>query len=100
MPSFTSCSLLDVATYTDFGVFCSYQTGNTLLLFIGLAGGPATEYIAIIQTCVSLASFLIAGFIFGQIVAMLPRGPRTRWWMIFCAFAQGELGWAMIICLH
>jgi hypothetical protein len=81
-------SLLDVATYTGFGVFCSYQTGNTLLVFIGLAGGPPARYIAVKSAAISLGTFLLAGLVAGQLCRLLPNGPRTRWWLFFSSMLQ------------
>ncbi|PWO00938.1 hypothetical protein FA09DRAFT_358287 [Tilletiopsis washingtonensis] len=80
--------LLDVATYTGFGVFCSYQTGNTLLVFIGLAGGPPARYIAVKSAAISLGTFLLAGLVAGQLCRLLPNGPRTRWWLFFSSMLQ------------
>lgn len=68
---------LDPGTYGAFGTFASNQTGNVILLTLVLA---SASNIQIHNTVASLLSYLVTGFIFGQIGQHV--GVRRRWWLL------------------
>lgn len=77
--------LLDATTYADFKTFASNQTGNVILLTVAAASisGAAVD---LRHTGVSLASYLVSGFIAGQLGHMI--GPRQRGWLILSSVLQ------------
>lgn len=92
--------LLDASTYSDFGIFASNQTGNSIIILVEAiasvrngvnVGGsvePSEERGTLLITVgVSLASFLLFGTIFGQIAARLHCN-TTRAWLLFSTLVQ------------
>lgn len=82
--AFTS-GLLDAATYSDFLTFAANQTGNVVILTVAAAsirGAAGT----LRRSGVSLASYLVSGFIAGQLGHMV--GPRRRGWLILSSVVQ------------
>lgn len=75
--------ILDATTYVDFGAFTSNQTGNSILLGIGLI---KVTHINLLDTGTSLGSFLVSAVIFGQ-CGVLVHG-RTRWWVLLTSLYQ------------
>ncbi|OJJ52440.1 hypothetical protein ASPSYDRAFT_164697 [Aspergillus sydowii CBS 593.65] len=69
----------DAAAWPDFSCFASNQTGNTLLLAIGVAGlgGDTFDFRNI---GISLGAFLAGGLIMGQIGNFV--GVRKRLWLL------------------
>lgn len=80
--------IMDAATFSDYHVFVSNQTGNTALLAVGAlgVGGPMVK---LSNVAVSLGAFVGGGFILGQIGNIL--GPRRRLWLIATSFFQTVL---------
>lgn len=75
----------DAATWVDYGVFASNQTGNTVLLSIMAAGLTHGAYsFAIIGA--SLGSFIGGGLIMGQMGNYF--GSRKRLWILFSSIVQ------------
>lgn len=73
----------DVATFADYGVFTSNQTGNTALLAVGalsLTSQPCKEPPDLRLIGISLGLFVAGGFIFGQVGSHL--GSMRRSWLV------------------
>ncbi|KAG1728336.1 DUF1275 domain protein [Suillus lakei] len=75
--------ILDATTYADFQTFTSNQTGNAILLPVGMMGAGNVQ---MLSTGVSLASFLFFGFLSGQVGHIV--GHRKRWWMLLSSSIQ------------
>ncbi|KAG2137036.1 hypothetical protein DEU56DRAFT_804677 [Suillus clintonianus] len=71
--------VLDATTYADFQTFTSNQTGNAILLPVGMMGAGG-RHVQMLNTGVSLASLLFFGFLSGQVGHVV--GHRKRWWML------------------
>ncbi|KAK0543826.1 hypothetical protein OC845_005935 [Tilletia horrida] len=84
-----STGMLDLATFADFYAFASNQTGNCVVLWLGIFN-PSPSHSSLISG-VSLASFCGFALVFGQISQRLPNGPRTRWWLFTCNLIQSFL---------
>ncbi|KAJ9121865.1 hypothetical protein QFC22_002488 [Naganishia vaughanmartiniae] len=77
--------LLDASTYQLFSTFASNQTGNVILLAVG-ASGIMEEHTTTLYNGISLAGYLIFGFVFGHLGNAA--GPRRRWWLLTSHVAQ------------
>ena len=75
--------ILDATTYADFQTFASNQTGNAIMLPVGMMG---VAHVQMLGTGVSLATFLFFGCVSGQIGHVF--GHRKRWWMLLSSFIQ------------
>jgi uncharacterized membrane protein YoaK (UPF0700 family) len=84
----------DACTYPDYFCFASNQTGNTVLLAIGVSnlGAGAFEFGNI---GVSLSLFLAGSWIAGQIGNVI--GPRRRAWLLVTSLIQTIMVWAAVI---
>ena len=80
--------LLDATTYADLQIFCSNQTGNTIVFFVLILGvnlhpgpspGAGAGVPSVLTTGVSLATFLVSGFVFGRVGNAC--GNRSRAWL-------------------
>lgn len=71
--------IMDAATFTDYHVFVSNQTGNTALLAVG-ALGVGGGFVNLANVGVSLGVFIAGGLILGQIGNAL--GPKRRLWLL------------------
>ncbi|KAG1721690.1 uncharacterized protein EDB91DRAFT_1175938 [Suillus paluster] len=78
--------ILDATTYADFQTFASNQTGNAILLPVGMMGAANVQ---MLNTGTSLASFLFFGFLSGQVGHIF--GHRKRWWMLLSLLIQALL---------
>lgn len=78
----------DAATWPDYGVFASNQTGNTLFLAIGVAGliQPPKNFANI---GMSLGCFVAGGLVMGQLGNYV--GSRRRIWLLFSNLFQTAL---------
>lgn len=74
-----ACGMIDATTYTDYHMFASNQTGNTVFLGIR-ALGLVEDTIDIRNVAVSISVFLIGGFIIGQMGRYY--GVTRRGWLI------------------
>lgn len=81
----------DGATFADYHIFTSNQTGNTVLLAVG-ALGLGGGIIDIRSVAFSLALFVSGGCIFGQIGNVI--GPRRRAWLLTTNIIQTALAFA------
>lgn len=77
--NFCSCTI----AYASFSTFASNQTGNVVLLTIGIANALVLD---LRNTAVSLVSYLLTGFIGGQIANKV--GARTRWLLVLSMSTQ------------
>ncbi|OJA10968.1 hypothetical protein AZE42_08489 [Rhizopogon vesiculosus] len=75
--------ILDATTYADFQTFASNQTGNAIMLPVGMVGAARVQMLG---TGISLATFLFFGCLSGQIGHVL--GHRKRWWLLLSSFIQ------------
>lgn len=75
----------DAISYPDFYCFASNQTGNTVILAVGLAK-LAGDLFSITNIGVSLALFVAGAIITGQIAHAV--GTQRRWWLIFAHVCQ------------
>ena len=81
----------DAATWPDYGVFASNQTGNTVFLAIGAAGMSHGAYsFSIIGA--SLGSFIGGGLVMGQLGNYF--GPRKRLWLLVSSILQTGMVYA------
>jgi len=78
----------DVATFLDYSCFASNQTGNSVLLAAAVfsRGNGNTALISLPRIAISLASFVSAGFVAGQLGNLV--GPRKRWWLLLSNLLQ------------
>ncbi|CAO1617989.1 unnamed protein product [Parajaminaea phylloscopi] len=84
--------LLDAATYSDFGIFASNQTGNTIIVLVeAVERSRGASPAPLLAVGISLASFLFFGVLFGQIGVSPVVGPCTRGWLLFSTFIQAAL---------
>lgn len=81
----------DAATWVDYGVFASNQTGNTVLISI-MAAGLASGAYSFAITCSSLGSFIGGGLIMGQLGNYF--GPRKRLWLLVSSLLQTAMVYA------
>lgn len=80
--------IMDAATFSDYHVFVSNQTGNTALLAVG-ALGVGGSMVKLSNVGVSLGVFIAGGFILGQMGNVL--GPKRRLWLIATNLFQTAL---------
>ncbi|KAF4635043.1 hypothetical protein G7Y89_g3056 [Cudoniella acicularis] len=81
----------DACTYPDYLCFASNQTGNTLLLAIGISG-LASSALEFTNIGISLALFVTGSWIAGQIGNAV--GPRRRAWLLVSSLVQTMMVWA------
>jgi len=65
--------LVDAASFSNWGVFCGMQTGNTVILGLSTATVPTNPH-AWLTTLVSIASFLAGAFFTFRLTWALPGG--------------------------
>ena len=82
-----STGILDVMTYSDYHVFTSIQTGNTVQLAVGAL--QVGTNINLLNTGVVLGVFVGGGVILGQLGTWI--GPRRRSWLLATNFFQTVL---------
>ncbi|KAF2665165.1 hypothetical protein BT63DRAFT_429102 [Microthyrium microscopicum] len=83
----------DACTYPDFFCFASNQTGNTVLLAIGVSGlAPGAFQFENIG--ISLSLFLAGGWVAGQIGNVV--GTRRRLWLLLSSLIQTAMVWAAV----
>ncbi|KAH6705344.1 DUF1275 domain protein [Leptodontidium sp. MPI-SDFR-AT-0119] len=75
----------DATTFPDYSCFASNQTGNTVLLAVGVAGVSGDSF-SMENIGVSLALFVAGSWSMGQIGHLA--GSRKRWWLIFSSVIQ------------
>ena len=75
----------DAVTFHDFHCFVSNQTGNTVLLSIA-ASGISTGFVSLPNIAISLGTFILGGWVFGQLGNFL--GCRRRGWLILSNVIQ------------
>lgn len=80
-----STGIQDAISFPDFLCFASNQTGNTVVLAVGLTGYQG-EFFHLANVGVSLAMFLAGAVITGQMGNLI--GPRRRLWQIFSQLTQ------------
>ena len=78
----------DAATFPDYHCFASNQTGNTVLLFVGVFG-LGGDIFSIANIGVSLSFFVVGVLSLGQISNLL--GVRKRWWLLLSSLIQTVL---------
>lgn len=81
----------DAATFPDYHLFVSNQTGNTALLGVG-ALGLSPDIVILPNVGMSLGLFIAAGLIFGQVGDRV--GPRHKVWLITTNILQTALMYA------
>lgn len=69
----------DATTYPDYGCFASNQTGNTVLLAVGIAGLGGTS-VDLSKIWLSLGLFIAGSLVMGQVGNFL--GCRRRFWLL------------------
>jgi uncharacterized membrane protein YoaK (UPF0700 family) len=89
-----STGIQDASTYPDYLCFASNQTGNTVLLAIGLSG-LVTDAFDIDNIAVSLGFFLLGAWVAGQFGNVV--GPRRRIWLIVSSIIQTAMVWATAV---
>lgn len=78
--------ILDATTYSEFGVFTSNQTGNSVLLAVGALG---IARVRLVDVATSLAGFTGTALVLGQLaVRVTPGQGRTRWWILVTTWYQ------------
>ncbi|KAL5344860.1 hypothetical protein ACLOAV_010257 [Pseudogymnoascus australis] len=82
-----SIGIQDAASFPDYHCFASNQTGNTVMLAVGVA--KLTTLFSLSNIGISLSMFVLGGFLPGQLGNYL--GPRKRWWLIFTSIIQTAL---------
>lgn len=75
----------DATTFPDYHCFASNQTGNTVLLAVGVAG-ISGDVFSMRNIGMSLAMFVAGSWIMGQIGHIT--GCRRRWWLIVSSVLQ------------
>ena len=84
----------DATSYPDYFCFASNQTGNTVLLAIGVSG-IAPHAFSFSNIGISLSLFLAGGWVAGQLGNTF--GPRRRAWLLVSSFVQTLMVWAAVI---
>jgi uncharacterized membrane protein YoaK (UPF0700 family) len=99
---FLECQLLvlafaigmqDATSYPDYFCFASNQTGNTVLLAVGVSG-IAPNAFSIRNVGVSLSLFIAGGWVAGHLGNVF--GPRRRSWLLATSFVQTCMVWAAV----
>lgn len=83
----------DACTYPDYGCFASNQTGNTVLLAIGVSG-LAPGAFSFQDIAISLSLFILGGWMAGQTGNAV--GPRRRFWLMLSSLLQTAMVWAAV----
>lgn len=78
--------ILDAMTFPDLSVFVSNQTGNTVLLAVGIS---KDSFVRIDTTITSLSCFMAGSFCFGQAANRI--GRKRRGWLVFSNLTQSFL---------
>lgn len=82
----TFCTgIQDGISFFDFRCFASNQTGNSVVLAVGLAGLDGGLFV-FDNVAMSLGMFVAGGLVTGQIAHLV--GPRKRSWLLFTHAAQ------------
>lgn len=81
-----STGLQDATTYPNYLCFASNQTGNTVFLAIGVSGIAPGQVFSFKNISVSLALFILGGWIMGQIGNLV--GSRRRFWLLISNLLQ------------
>ncbi|MCJ1232007.1 hypothetical protein MMC12_008688 [Toensbergia leucococca] len=81
----------DATTFPDYHCFASNQTGNTVLLAVGIVGVGGTLF-EFPNVSVSLSVFLAGGWLMGQIGNQV--GCRRRLWLIISSIIQTATAFA------
>ncbi|KAH7006420.1 DUF1275 domain protein [Fusarium venenatum] len=80
-----STGIQDAVSYPDFKCFASNQTGNSVVLAVGLAGHDDSVF-NLSNVGLSLGMFLAGAIMTGQLANFA--GPRGRMWLIVSHFLQ------------
>lgn len=80
-----STGIQDAISYPDFQCFASNQTGNSVVLAVGLAGHNGSLF-SLSNVALSLGMFIAGAVVTGQIANVV--GPRGRAWLFFSHLAQ------------
>lgn len=80
-----STGIQDAISFPDYHCFASNQTGNSVVLAVGLAG-LAGDLFDMANVGISLALFVAGAIITGQIAHLV--GPRGRAWLFFTHLMQ------------
>jgi uncharacterized membrane protein YoaK (UPF0700 family) len=80
-----STGIQDAISYPDFHCFASNQTGNSVVLAVGLAG-LGGDLFSMSNVGLSLGMFLAGAIVTGQVAHFF--GPRKRGWLVFNHFLQ------------
>ncbi|KAF2875552.1 hypothetical protein BDV95DRAFT_484525 [Massariosphaeria phaeospora] len=83
----------DATTYPDYQCFASNQTGNTVLLAVGLSGLGGALF-SLRSVGVSLGTFVAGCYLWGQVGNVF--GPRNRLWLLFTNVVQTALVFATV----
>lgn len=86
-----STGIQDAISYPDFLCFASNQTGNTVVLAVGLAGGDSSTF-SLANVGLSLGAFLAGATITGQLAFYV--GPHRRAWLLLSHLAQTIMSFA------
>jgi uncharacterized membrane protein YoaK (UPF0700 family) len=78
----------DATTFPDYHCFASNQTGNTVLLAVGITGIGGNVF-GLSNIGVSLAMFILGSWLMGQIGNFF--GCRRRWWLLTSSAVQTAL---------
>ncbi|KAF4313214.1 putative duf1275 domain protein [Botryosphaeria dothidea] len=90
----------DAVSYPDFQCFASNQTGNTVMLAVGLLDDRASSLMLSVPTILlSLGCFLGGVLAFGQLANLL-RATHARWWLLASSLAQTALSAAAAALQH
>ncbi len=81
----------DATTFPDYHCFASNQTGNTVLLAVGVFGIGGGIF-SLVNIGISLALFVAGVVILGQLGNLL--GVRIRWWLVTSSLLQTVLVFA------
>lgn len=80
-----STGIQDAVSYPDFKCFASNQTGNSVVLAVGLAGHDSSVF-NLTNVGLSLGMFLAGAIMTGQLANFV--GPRGRMWLIISHLIQ------------
>ncbi|PVH95323.1 hypothetical protein DM02DRAFT_691000 [Periconia macrospinosa] len=80
-----SIGIQDAIAFPDFKCFVSNQTGNTVVLALGVAGLGGNQF-SLANVGISLGAFVTGAFITGQIANTV--GSYRRDWLLFTHMAQ------------
>ncbi|KAJ9634395.1 hypothetical protein H2204_006220 [Knufia peltigerae] len=89
-----STGMQDAISFPDFHCFASNQTGNSVILAVGLAG-QGGDLFDIKNVGVSLAVFVSGALVTGQIARIV--GPRLRVWLFVTHLMQTVMGFGAAI---